>query len=182
VILAAGKGTRMKSGRPKVLHHALGLPLLEHVLRAVEALSLQPVTVVAGHQAEAVEAAFADRGLTFVRQEPPLGTGHALQCARDHFAEYPDRTLLVVNGDLPLLRAETLASLLKLHHASRAAATLLTVVLPDPGAYGRVLRGTDGRRKRAHDHECTENESTFHACLLIAGGPECERDRERARL
>jgi bifunctional UDP-N-acetylglucosamine pyrophosphorylase/glucosamine-1-phosphate N-acetyltransferase len=145
VVLAAGKGTRMKSARAKVLHEALGVPLLEHVLRAVQSLPVTPVTVVVGHQGEAVEAAFAGRGLDFVRQEPPRGTGHALQCARERLAAHPDRTVLVVNGDLPLLRAETLASLLKVHRESRAAATLLTVVLDDPGAYGRVLRGTDGQ-------------------------------------
>ncbi|HEX6736676.1 MAG TPA: bifunctional UDP-N-acetylglucosamine diphosphorylase/glucosamine-1-phosphate N-acetyltransferase GlmU [Vicinamibacteria bacterium] len=145
VVLAAGKGTRMKSARAKVLHEALGAPLLEHVLRAVRSLAVDPVTVVVGHQAEAVEATFANRGVEFVRQDPPRGTGHALQCARERLAAHPDRTALVVNGDLPLLRAETLASLLKVHHESRAAATLLTVILDDPGAYGRVLRGTDGQ-------------------------------------
>jgi bifunctional UDP-N-acetylglucosamine pyrophosphorylase / glucosamine-1-phosphate N-acetyltransferase len=145
VILAAGRGTRMKSARAKVLHQALGVPLLEHVLRAVQALEVDPVTVVVGHQAEAVELAFRDRGLRFVRQEPQLGTGHALQVAKEPVAAQADRTLLVVNGDVPLLRPETLASLLKVHQGSRAAATLLTVDLEDPGAYGRVLRGTDGQ-------------------------------------
>src|SRR4030095_7985739 len=98
----------------------------------------EPITVVVGHQAEAVEAAFAGRGLRFVRQDPPLRTGHALLVARDEVAKSADRTLLVVNGDVPLLRSETLSSLLKLHRESRAAATLLTVDLDDPGAYGRV--------------------------------------------
>src|SRR6267142_7136247 len=74
LILAAGKGTRMKSGRAKVLHPVLGVPLLEHVLRTVEVTGAAPVTVVVGHQAEAVEATFAGRGLTFVRQDPPRGT------------------------------------------------------------------------------------------------------------
>jgi bifunctional UDP-N-acetylglucosamine pyrophosphorylase/glucosamine-1-phosphate N-acetyltransferase len=145
VVLAAGKGTRMKSARPKVLHHVLGVPMLEHVLRTVSAVGASPVTVVVGHQAEAVESAFAGRGLNFVRQEPQLGTGHALQCAREAFAAAPERALLVLNGDLPLLRPETLLRLLEVHRASRAAATLLTVVLEEGGAYGRVLRGTDGQ-------------------------------------
>jgi bifunctional UDP-N-acetylglucosamine pyrophosphorylase/glucosamine-1-phosphate N-acetyltransferase len=135
----------MKSARAKVLHQALGVPLLEHVLRTVQALEVEPVTVVVGHQADAVEAAFAGRGLRFVRQDPPRGTGHALMVARDELASHGARTVLVVNGDVPLLRPETLASLLKVHEDSRAAATLLTVDLPDPGAYGRVLRGTDGQ-------------------------------------
>ena len=144
VILAAGKGTRMKSGRAKVLHPVLGVPLLEHVLRTVEASGAAPVTVVVGHQAEAVESAFAGRGFRFVRQDPPRGTGHAVQVARPVFSEHPERTLLVVNGDVPLLRAETLERLLATHRERKPAATLLTVVLDDPGAYGRVVRDGDG--------------------------------------
>jgi bifunctional UDP-N-acetylglucosamine pyrophosphorylase/glucosamine-1-phosphate N-acetyltransferase len=144
VILAAGKGTRMKSGRAKVLHPVLGVPLLEHVLRTVGAAGASPVTVVVGHQAEAVEGTFTGRGLTFVRQEPPLGTGHAVQVARELFGAHPDRTLLVVNGDVPLLRAETLQRLVATHRQRGAAATLLSVVLDDAGAYGRVVRDGKG--------------------------------------
>jgi len=145
VLLAAGKGTRMRSATAKVLHRALGLPLLEHVVRAVTGAGADPVTVVVGHQAEAVEAAFSGRGLAFVRQDPPLGTGHAAQTAREVFARHADRTLLIVNGDLPLLRQETLADLLATHHAEGASATLLTVLLDDPGSYGRVVRDAEGR-------------------------------------
>jgi bifunctional UDP-N-acetylglucosamine pyrophosphorylase/glucosamine-1-phosphate N-acetyltransferase len=134
----------MKSGRAKVLHPALGVPLLEHVVRAAGSVGADPLTVVVGYQGDAVEAAFAGRGLSFVRQDPPLGTGHAVQSAREVFAAHPARTLLVLNGDVPLLRAETLHSLLAAHRASRASATLLTVELPDPGAYGRVLRDETG--------------------------------------
>ncbi len=135
----------MKSAQPKVLHRVLGVPMLEHVLRIVSAVGAAPVTAVVGHQAEAVERAFAGRGLVFVRQQPQRGTGHALQCAREAFAAAPERPLLVLNGDLPLLRPETLLRLLEVHRTSHAAATLLTVVLEEGGAYGRVLRGTDGQ-------------------------------------
>jgi bifunctional UDP-N-acetylglucosamine pyrophosphorylase/glucosamine-1-phosphate N-acetyltransferase len=134
----------MKSERAKVLHPVLGVPLLEHVLRAVEATGASPITVVVGHQAEAVESAFAGRGVTFVRQDPPRGTGHAVQSARQTFAAHPDRSLLVLYGDLPLLRAETLQRLIAAHREKRPAATLLSVVLDDPGAYGRVLRDDEG--------------------------------------
>jgi bifunctional UDP-N-acetylglucosamine pyrophosphorylase/glucosamine-1-phosphate N-acetyltransferase len=144
VILAAGKGTRMRSARAKVLHPALGVPMVEHVVRALLAAGAAPVVAVVGHQAEAVEAAFAGRGLVFVRQDPPLGTGHALQAARPHLEGGP-KTLLVVNGDLPLLRRETLEALIAAHLASGDAATLLSVDLDDPGAYGRVLRDDRGR-------------------------------------
>jgi len=133
----------MKSARAKVLHPVLGVPMLEHVVRALAAAGAAPVTVVVGHQAEAVEAAFAGRGLSFVRQEPPLGTGHALQVAGPQLAGGGE-TVVVVNGDLPLLRPETLAALLDAHAESGASATLLTVDLDEPGAYGRVLRDGDG--------------------------------------
>jgi bifunctional UDP-N-acetylglucosamine pyrophosphorylase/glucosamine-1-phosphate N-acetyltransferase len=148
VVLAAGKGTRMRSGRAKVLHEALGAPLLDHVLRALAAAGADPVTVVVGHQAEAVEQRFAGRGLAFVRQQPPQGTGHALLVARDALAAHPERPLLVVNGDLPLLRGDTLRRLLEAHAASGASATLLSALLPDAGAYGRVVRGPEGRVER----------------------------------
>jgi bifunctional UDP-N-acetylglucosamine pyrophosphorylase / glucosamine-1-phosphate N-acetyltransferase len=144
VILAAGKGTRMKSGRAKVLHPVLGVPLLEHVLRTVQATAASPIAIVIGHQAEAVESSFANRDLTFVRQEPPKGTGHAVQVARAVFSAHPERTVLVVNGDVPLLRSETLQRLLATHRERGAAATLLSVVLDDPGAYGRVVRDESG--------------------------------------
>jgi bifunctional UDP-N-acetylglucosamine pyrophosphorylase/glucosamine-1-phosphate N-acetyltransferase len=163
VVLAAGRGTRMKSARAKVLHEVLGLPLLDHVLRALRAVELDPITVVVGHQADAVEAAFAGRGLRFVRQDPPLGTGHALQVAREQLAAHADRAALVVNGDVPLLRPETLVSLLTLHQTSRASATLLTVDLDHPGAYGRVLRGTDGQvRAVVEARDASEEERRVH--------------------
>ncbi len=144
VILAAGKGTRMKSSRAKVLHPALGLPLLEHVLRALAPLAADPVIVVVGFEAQAVEQAFAGRGLAFAHQDPPLGTGHAVQMVRGLIEARSDRTLLVLHGDLPLLRTQTLRRLLDVHAEGRAAATLLSVLLEDPGAYGRVVRGADG--------------------------------------
>jgi len=144
VILAAGKGTRMRSARAKVLHPLVGVPLLDHVVRAVQSARVDPITVVVGHQADAVEAAFAGRGLAFARQEPPLGTGHAVQAARARLAAHPTRTVLVINGDVPLLRSETLTALLDAHRAGGAAATLLSVVLDDPAEYGRVVREPDG--------------------------------------
>jgi bifunctional UDP-N-acetylglucosamine pyrophosphorylase / glucosamine-1-phosphate N-acetyltransferase len=142
LVLAAGKGTRMRSGRPKMLHQLLGLPLLEHVLRAVDEIRADPIHVVIGHQGDAVAAAFPKR--TFLRQDPPLGTGHAVQVAREAIALHRDRPLLIVHGDVPLLRSRSLEMLVAAHLASGASATLLSAAVSDPGAYGRVVRGPDG--------------------------------------
>jgi bifunctional UDP-N-acetylglucosamine pyrophosphorylase/glucosamine-1-phosphate N-acetyltransferase len=144
VILAAGKGTRMRSVRPKVLHPLLGLPLLEYVLRAVGATGAEPVSLVVGHGAEAVKEAFRDRGLLFLSQDPPRGTGHALQSAAAALRRHPERPVLVVNGDLPLLRGETLRALLDHHRASGSAASVLTMRPAEPGGYGRILRTSEG--------------------------------------
>jgi len=144
VILAAGRGTRMKSSRAKVLHAFLGQPLLDRVLGAVEAIGAEPRLIVVGHEADAVEAVFRGRG-EFVRQDPPLGTGHAVLMTRAMLARHPDRPAMIVNGDLPLLRKETLERLLERHRTSGAAATLLSAVLDDAGAYGRVRRDAQGR-------------------------------------
>jgi bifunctional UDP-N-acetylglucosamine pyrophosphorylase / glucosamine-1-phosphate N-acetyltransferase len=144
LILAAGKGTRLRSALPKALQPLQGLPLLEHVLRAAAGSGASPLTVVVGHGAPGVEEAFAGRGLRFVRQEPQRGTGHAVMAARAEVAAAAGAPLLVVNGDQPLLRAATLASLLEHHLSSGATATLLTAVLDAPGPYGRVLRRQDG--------------------------------------
>jgi len=142
LILAAGKGTRLKSALPKVLHAAGGVPMLEGPLRAVQAAGAEPVTVVVGHGAPAIEAAFAGRA-RFLLQDPQLGTGHAVLTARPAFAG-AGGTLLVVNGDLPLLRRQTIEALLAHHRAAGAAGTLLTAVLADGLAYGRVLRDGEG--------------------------------------
>jgi bifunctional UDP-N-acetylglucosamine pyrophosphorylase / glucosamine-1-phosphate N-acetyltransferase len=143
VILAAGKGTRMKSPRAKVLHEAHGLPLLEHVLRLAGGVEADPVSIVVGHQAQEVETAFSGRGL-FVRQEPQLGTGHAVRMAREQMARHPERPVLVLSGDVPLLRAATLQSLIEAHEAAGAAATILTAQVESAGAYGRVIRNEAG--------------------------------------
>ena len=140
VILAAGKGTRMKSAVPKVLHTAAGLPLLEHVLRTVRALQPSTTTVVVGHGAEEIRQAVGEApGLAFVLQEPQLGTAHALLQARPRLQDATGDVLLVY-GDVPLLRPATLEALLERHRADRAAATVITAVAEHPYGYGRVIR------------------------------------------
>jgi len=140
VVLAAGKGTRMKSAQPKVLHHAAGLPLIEHVLRVAAALNPATTTVVVGHAAGLVEAALRARpGLRFASQEPQLGTGHALMQARPHLPN-GEGTVLLLSGDVPLLRLATVQALLDRHTDAHAAATVLTARVADPSGYGRIVR------------------------------------------
>ncbi|HMD95898.1 MAG TPA: bifunctional UDP-N-acetylglucosamine diphosphorylase/glucosamine-1-phosphate N-acetyltransferase GlmU [Terriglobia bacterium] len=148
LILAAGKATRFKSDRSKMLHPLAGLPLGEYALRT--ALTLQPdrAYLVVGHQAESVRQAFERPGLTFIEQKEQRGTGHALIVARPELERCPSQTLLVMAGDAPLLDAATLRGLIEAHVKARAAATVLTAVLDNPQGYGRIVRA-GGARIRA---------------------------------
>jgi bifunctional UDP-N-acetylglucosamine pyrophosphorylase/glucosamine-1-phosphate N-acetyltransferase len=140
VVLAAGKGTRMKSGLPKVLHRAGELRLIEHVLRAAAPLGARNTVIVVGHLADEVQAALPERsGLRFALQEPQLGTGHALLQAEPHLAGAAG-TVVLLSGDVPLLRPATLAALVATHERSGAAATVLTARVADPEGYGRIVR------------------------------------------
>ena len=138
VIMAAGKGTRMKSSRPKVLHRLAGRPLLQHVLGTAASLGATRTVVITGNGADEVEAAMADRGAVFVRQMPQLGTGHAVQQAAPAW-DAAAATTVVLNGDVPLIRAETVRALVQACDGQRLA--LLTVNLDDPTGYGRIVRG-----------------------------------------
>jgi bifunctional UDP-N-acetylglucosamine pyrophosphorylase / glucosamine-1-phosphate N-acetyltransferase len=141
VILAAGKGTRLRSRLAKVLHRAGGRALVEHVVRAAQPLGA-PIFVVVGHQGRDVAALVDPLGACTILQEPQQGTGHALQVARPALESF--RRAIVVPGDAPLIRTETLAALAQTHRASGAAATVLTAVLDDPSGYGRIVREADG--------------------------------------
>jgi len=139
LVLAAGQGTRMKSDLAKVLHPMAGQPLLAYVLQTLERLGVGRTLVVIGHQRERVRAAFGAAEVEWVVQEPQMGTGHAVLMAGPALEEFTG-TLLVVCGDTPLLRAATLDQLLRGHAASGAAVTVLSMRLPDPAGYGRILR------------------------------------------
>jgi bifunctional UDP-N-acetylglucosamine pyrophosphorylase / glucosamine-1-phosphate N-acetyltransferase len=141
VVLAAGEGRRMRSALPKVLHRLLGRTLLGHVLQATRALAPERTLVVVGHGADQVAAHAVEfaPGCTPVPQEPPRGTGDAVRVALDAGAVVAG-TVIVVNGDLPLLRPETLRALVDRHESAGAAATILTAVVPDPYGLGRVVR------------------------------------------
>jgi len=139
VILAAGRGTRMKSRLPKVLHAVAGLPMALYPARQARALGCNPTVLVVGHEAEAVQARLDGEGLLFALQAEQLGTGHALLCARPALAGFSG-TLLLLCGDVPLLREETLSRLLAYHWAQAAAVTVLTAEMTDPQGYGRIVR------------------------------------------
>ncbi len=144
VIMAAGKGTRMKSKYPKVLHKLGGRALLSHVVQTCAGLGAQQILVITGHGAEQVEAAtvagFPQLPLGFVRQEPQLGTGHAVQQAEPKLAG--EGTTLILNGDVPLIRAETAQALIEACGGKQLA--LLTIELADATGYGRIVRSGDG--------------------------------------
>jgi bifunctional UDP-N-acetylglucosamine pyrophosphorylase/glucosamine-1-phosphate N-acetyltransferase len=143
VIMAAGKGTRLKSRRAKVLHQIAGQPLLAHVIRAAQQIiPAEHIYVIVGHQTENVRAAVAAMGVKFVLQADQRGTGHAIMCAREQVAGY--RNILVLSGDVPLIRPETIAQLRDFHIGKKAAMTILTAEPPDPFGYGRVIRAGSG--------------------------------------
>ena len=154
VVLAAGKGTRLKSERAKVLHEAGGFPLIVHVLRAVQPLVTRrsktgktgapaDLFVVVGHQAGAVERVVEPLGARTILQRPQLGTGHAVAQALESLPRRIAR-LLVLPGDAPLVRTGSLQALLRLHWSAASSATLFTARLADPHSYGRILRSTLG--------------------------------------
>ena len=146
VIMAAGKGTRLKSAKPKVLHTVGGKPLLLHVIDAAKAVHPAEIAVVVGHAADQVRSAVASTGVEFVLQPQQLGTGHALQCVRDWYAErgvQPPEHLLVLSGDVPLIRPETILALCELHLREAAVMTILTAIPGDPTGYGRIIRRRD---------------------------------------
>ena len=146
-IMAAGKGTRLKSRRPKVLHEIGGQSLLLHVIAAARTIApADQIFCIIGHEADQVRAAVASTGVSFVLQADQRGTGHALQELKAHFAAAgltPPQNLLVLSGDVPLIKPSTLEELCAFHLAQRAAMTILTAAPHNPTGYGRVLRSSD---------------------------------------
>jgi bifunctional UDP-N-acetylglucosamine pyrophosphorylase/glucosamine-1-phosphate N-acetyltransferase len=143
IVLGAGKGTRMKSDLAKVLHTVAGRPMLLWALDALAHADCVETVVVVGHQADAVRDILPD-GVNSALQEEQLGTGHAAMVGLDGMDVDSADDIIVMPGDMPLIRGETLRDLLAVHRAAEAAATLLTVELDDPQAYGRVVRSDRG--------------------------------------
>jgi bifunctional UDP-N-acetylglucosamine pyrophosphorylase/glucosamine-1-phosphate N-acetyltransferase len=139
VIMAAGKGTRLKSRRPKVLHQIGGRALVEHVVAAAaQVVEPKDIFVIIGHEAEAVRAALQHTGVRFVVQAEQRGTGHAIQTAKPEVDSY--ESLIVLSGDAPMITTETILKLRDFHLEQQAAMTVLTTRPPDPTGYGRVIR------------------------------------------
>ncbi len=157
VILAAGKGTRMNSDLPKVMHCANGRPLVEWVVLACREAGCDRVVLVVGHGADIVRAHFAgQQDIEFVVQNPQLGTGHAVDQARPLLSAESTRDLVVLCGDGPLIRSATLRTLLDTHRSARSCATLATSIVDDPTGYGRIERDASGSFLRiVEQKDCT---------------------------
>jgi len=171
VVLAAGKGTRMNSAQPKVLHRVAGRPLIDHVLEKAQALAPRSTTVVVGHQAEALMQVLDGRPhLTFVVQEPQLGTAHALLTTESALAQARG-TLVLLSGDVPLLSIKTLKTLVDRHTSTAAAATVVTAIVDDPTGYGRIVRtGSSAGEQIARIVEEKDATRAEHAIREINSG------------
>jgi bifunctional UDP-N-acetylglucosamine pyrophosphorylase / glucosamine-1-phosphate N-acetyltransferase len=142
-IMAAGKGTRLKSKQPKVLHEIGGKALLRHVIEsAAKVVSIDDVYAIIGYEAESVRKAMSDTGVKFILQAEQRGTGHAIMCGRDQLSKYDH--ILVLSGDTPLIRPDVIERLRDFHLQKKAAMTILTAVPPDPFGFGRIVRKTKG--------------------------------------
>jgi len=170
IILAAGKGTRMASELPKVLHPMLGEPLVAYPIRAARQAEASRVVVVVGYEGELVREAVvarfpgAEGWLRFAIQGEQLGTGHAVGCALPELPD-GDGMVLVLSGDVPLMRAETLHELARTAQASSAGLALTTFRPADPGGYGRILRDAEGRVLGIREHrDASETERAIGEC------------------
>ena len=158
IILAAGKGKRMKSDLAKVLHPVCGAPMLTHSVAAARAAGAREIVVVIGHQAESIRGSFGKDDLIFVEQHDLLGTGHAVLQAREVFKNYTG-TVVILCGDVPLIRPETVQALYDRHRSEGAVVTVLATIPAEPAGYGRLVKAGDGRvLKIVEDKDATAEE------------------------
>ncbi|MCA9556854.1 MAG: NTP transferase domain-containing protein, partial [Myxococcales bacterium] len=157
IILAAGRSTRMVTDMPKVLHEVCGRPMLAYVVDACRAAGVERIICVVGYRKDDVINAFADQpDLIWAEQAEQKGTGHAAMCCREALKGF-EGNLLVIAGDMPLVRHETLALLIGRHEKERSAVTLATAVLEDPTGYGRIIRDEYGNLEGIIEHsDCTD--------------------------
>jgi bifunctional UDP-N-acetylglucosamine pyrophosphorylase/glucosamine-1-phosphate N-acetyltransferase len=163
VILAAGKGTRMKSGMVKVMHRICGRPMVEYPVAAAREAGASQIVVVVGHQSESVQEYFsAQNGLSFRLQEEQLGTGHAVACAAPALVGFAG-PVFILCGDVPLVRGETLRAMLEQHRQSHATITVMTAFFDDPFGYGRIVRNAEGQIGRiVEEKDATATEREIH--------------------
>jgi bifunctional UDP-N-acetylglucosamine pyrophosphorylase / glucosamine-1-phosphate N-acetyltransferase len=166
VVLAAGKGTRMKSAKAKVLHELFFKPMLHHVLDAVVAAGIEQIAVIVGHQRKEVLASLHGYRIVPVVQEEQLGTGHAVFCAEAACAQAG--LVMILCGDTPLIRPETLQAMLRQHQEREAALTLMTTELDQPFGYGRIISDASGHVLRIVE-EKDADEAERAVCEINAG-------------
>ncbi|MDD3966915.1 MAG: NTP transferase domain-containing protein [Candidatus Marinimicrobia bacterium] len=157
LILAAGKGTRMKSDLPKVLHKILGESMVSRVVATAETAGSNDTVVVIGHKKELVELELRDRRVRFAVQQEQLGTGHAVKMAEPLLKNFRG-DVLILAGDVPLLRAETLKKLVNKHRKDKADATVLSAIFEDPHGYGRIVRTADGHYSHSVEEKDADEE------------------------
>lgn len=161
VILAAGKGTRMKSDLPKVVHTIEGECLVDYVIDAAVGAGAEEICLVVGYQSETVRETISHKEVTFAFQEEQLGTGHAVKCAKEFLGE--DGQTLILFGDTPLITADTLKRLREYHVKNENTVTVLSAMIEDPTGYGRIIRDAEGNFVKSVEHkDANEAERKSH--------------------
>jgi bifunctional UDP-N-acetylglucosamine pyrophosphorylase/glucosamine-1-phosphate N-acetyltransferase len=165
IILAAGKSTRMRTDKPKVLHEVCGRPMLSYILDACRAGGASRILVVVGYQKQQLIDHYAGQDeLLWIEQREQKGTGHAVMVCEEALSDF-EGTVIVIAGDMPLIRAETMQRLLEAHEGSGAAATIATTVLEDPTGYGRIVRDRTGKLLGIVEHrDCTAEQLKIKEC------------------
>jgi len=158
VIMAAGKGTRMKSDLPKVLHLVNNRTMVSHVIQLSRSVDSERIILILGHKKDLVIESVKNENVEYVNQEPQLGTGHAVQQTFPLLKDF-DGDVLVLSGDVPLLRKSTIEKMLKIHNKSDNGATVLTAIFDDPFGYGRVVRNENDTLETIVEHkDCTADQ------------------------
>lgn len=161
VILAAGKGTRMRSDLPKVVHTIDGKCLVDYAIEAAKGAGADEVCLVVGYKSDVVKESIQNKDVTFVMQEEQLGTGHAVKCAKDFMGE--DGQTMILFGDTPLITAKTLKNLADYHKEKGNTVTVLSAMMEDPTGYGRIIRDEKGNFVKSVEHkDANEKELASH--------------------